>query len=314
MSEDAGTAPVVALLGASGYVGGALLAELVPRASKVLAVSRSGVRATERVSDQRLDLATPGTVGAAVGEAAVIVHAAAYGTEGSTWRDAEDPASDRVNVDLVRELVDVASRRPEPPLLLFLSSAQAAAGPVSRYAEQKIEAERLVLQAGQDRVLRPVILRLPTIYGVARATGQTGRGVVAAMTRRALGGDALTMWNDGSVRRDLLHVQDTARAVAASLDHDTEVVGQTWQLSAGRTESLRDVFTTVARAVAQTTGRPPVPVTSVAPPPHAAENDSRSDEIGDGRFTAATGWVPQVALDDGVREVAEILHERAASH
>lgn len=313
MPDDLRQESVVALLGASGYIGGNLLDALPRLASRVVAVSRSGVRCDDRVVDRRLDLAVPGAAALAVREASVLVHAAAYGTEGSTWRDAEDPASDRVNVETVRELLDALSdERREAPLLLYLSSVQAGApGRVSRYAEQKIEVEDLLEQAGREGVVRPIVLRLPTIYGVARPTGQTGRGVVAAMVRRALEGNELTLWNDGAVRRDLLHVRDATRAVLASLEHHSDLVGGVWELSSGRTEALRTVFEGIAHAAAEVTGKPPVPVLSVPAPAHAAAHDFRDDEVGGGRFAAVTAWSPQVRLDDGVREVAEVLHEKA---
>ncbi|MCX6408232.1 MAG: NAD(P)-dependent oxidoreductase [Propionibacteriales bacterium] len=311
MPDDLGQDPVIALLGASGYVGGDLLAALPRHASRVVAVSRSGVRPSDHVVDRRLDLAVPGSAALAVREASVVVHAAAYGTEGSTWRDAENPASDRINVEAVRELVEVLSERREAPLLVYLSSVQAGAPErVSRYAEQKIEVEHLLERAGREGVVRSVVLRLPTIYGVARPTGQTGRGVVAAMARKALEGSGLTLWNDGAVRRDLLHVHDATRAVLTSLEHQSDLVGGVWELSSGRTRPLRTVFEAIAHATGAITGLPPVPVLSVPAPAHAAVNDFRDDAASDGRFTAITGWSPQVSLEDGVRGVVEALHEK----
>ncbi len=76
--------------------------------------------------------------------------------------------------------------------------------PRSPYGRQKPAAENVLKDATAEGVLRGVSLRLPTVYGHGPESTTDDRGVVSAMARRAMAGEQLTMWHDGSVRRDLL--------------------------------------------------------------------------------------------------------------
>lgn len=71
------------------------------------------------------------------------------------------------------------------------------------------------------------------------------------------------MWHDGTVRRDLVHVEDIASAFAAALAHPDALAGRHWLLGAGRGDALGDVFRLIAGITSEHTGAPPVEVTSV---------------------------------------------------
>lgn len=316
-ADDYRPGELTALLGASGFIGSAVLHKLLERPVRLRAVARDGTAGGTplgaRVEQRRIDLLEPGQVAAAIDGADVIVHLVAHAAAGSTWRSATvDPEAERVNVGLMHELVAALRDRrgsEPPPVLLYASTAQAADPTASsRYARQKIEAERILRQATDDGLVRGVILRLPTVYGQTAPSSRQGRGVIAAMIRRALAGEPLTMWHDGSVRRDLLHVDDVATAFAAALEHRDALVGRAWALGSDRAEPLGDIFSTIAAGVARHTDTPPVPVVSVPAPEHAEANDFRSDDIDSSAFRARTGWQPRIPLRDGIdRTVAAAL-------
>jgi reductase EvaE/reductase VcaE len=157
-----------------------------------------------------------------------------------------------------------------------------------------------------------VSLRLPTVFGEGAVPGTADRGVVAAMARRALAGQEITMWHDGTVRRDLVHVRDIAAAFSAALDHAGQLSGRHWLLGAGRGDRLGDVFRTVAARAAARTGAGPVPVVSVTPPEHAPETDFRSVTIDSSAFRAATGWRPAVGLTEGLDRTVAALWAAAS--
>ncbi|MFD0661058.1 NAD-dependent epimerase/dehydratase family protein [Thermocatellispora tengchongensis] len=172
--------------------------------------------------------------------------------------------------------------------------------PVSVYGRHKLGAERALKQASAEGVLRGVVLRLPTVFGQGPASVAPDRGVCATMIRRALAGEPLTMWHDGTVERDLLYVEDAARAFLAALDHADALAGRHWVVGTGVGTPLRALFTRIAELVAAATGAPPVPVASVPAPPEAAATDSVGYAIDSSAFRAATGWRPEVSLDDGL--------------
>ncbi|KNB52381.1 oxidoreductase [Streptomyces caatingaensis] len=313
--------PLVAVLGASGFIGSAVLRELARGPWRIRAVSRrpaavpAGARAAVEV--RTADLTAPGATAEAVRDADVVIHAVAHIAGDTTWRIGEDDtAAERVNVGLVRDLVDALAARPrrEPAAVLFAGAVSQAGPPdqdvldgtetdrpAGAYDIQKLRAERLLLAADADGVLRGASLRLPTVFGHDPGSTARDKGVVSLMARRALAGEPITMWHDGTVRRDLLHVTDAARAFAAAARHTGALSGRHWLLGTGRGEPLGAVFRQVAALAAEHTGRPPVPVVSVEPPAHAEPGDFRGVTVDASAFRAATGWRPRVPLAEGLR-------------
>jgi nucleoside-diphosphate-sugar epimerase len=321
--------PRIALLGATGFVGSAVLRELAARPVRIRAVSRRPAAVPPRpladIEVRRADLTEPGQVAAAVADADVVVIDTLYTT--STWRIEDgDTAAERVNVGLARDLVDALAARPAgaPPKVVFTGAASQV-GPTAKerldgtepdrptgaYDRQKLAAERLLLDASARGVLRGVSLRLPTVFGYGTGSTARDRGIVSAMTRRALAGDPITMWHDGTVRRDLLYIDDLARAVVAGIDHTAALAGRHWLLGTGEGRPLGQVFEQVAALVAERTGKPPVPVVSVEPPAHAEAGDFSSVTIDASAFRSTTGWAPRTPFDEALRRTVAHLADRA---
>ncbi|EPH43886.1 putative UDP-glucose 4-epimerase [Streptomyces aurantiacus JA 4570] len=167
----------------------------------------------------------------------------------------------------------------------------------------------MLKQATADGLVRAVSLRLPTLYGLAPRPGGE-RGVVAAMTRRALAGQPLTLWNDGTVRRDLLHVRDAAAAFAAALDHADALAGRHWPVGTGEGVALAELFTLIAWTVAEHTGEPSVPVRTEPPPDGAVGADQESVRVDPSAFHGRTGWRHAIRPRPGVRRTVAALVTR----
>ncbi|MFJ1751234.1 NAD-dependent epimerase/dehydratase family protein [Streptomyces sp. NPDC088116] len=313
--------PLITVLGGSGFIGSAVVGELARQPVRLRTVSRgpgrTPARAVAAVEVRQADLARPGAVHDAVQGADAVIHLAAHIGGAQSWRAADERA-ERVNVGVMRDLVDSLRGRAGtglPPAVIFASTLQAGTGEDAgqgAYARQKTTAENLLREATSEAVVRGVVLRLATVFGhspLAGTTGpgSTGRGVIAAMTRRAIDGDPITMWHDGSVRRDFLHVRDAGLAFVAALRHVEELRGEPWVVGTGRLEPLGDVFSAVAALVAEHTGRPPVPVVSVEPPDHAEAGDFHTPDSDPAAFRAVTGWQPGVPLGDGLNAVVTAM-------
>ncbi|WP_019890949.1 NAD-dependent epimerase/dehydratase family protein [Streptomyces purpureus] len=319
--------PLITVLGASGFVGSAVVRALARRPVRLRMVARRASvppPGPARTTVVTADLTDRDALAEAVAGSDAVVHLLL--ADGG-WRAAEsDPGAERVNVGVMRDLIDVV--RPGPggaPALVVYGGAASQVGapprepldgsepdhPETAYDRQKLTAEQVLEKATAEGRVRGIGLRLPTVFGEAAAPGAADRGVVSAMARRALAGRTLTMWHDGTVRRDLVHVEDVAAAFAAALDHPDPLVGAHWLVGAGRGDALGDVFRLVAHAAAEHTGRPPVPVVSVEPPAHAPVTDFRSVTIDSSPFRAATGWRPLVPLAGGIRRtVAALARQR----
>lgn len=320
----AGEPPRIVLLGATGFVGSVVLRELATRPGRVRAVGRRPAPvptgAVAEIEPRAVDLTEPGAVASVVSDADVVIHTVAYIAGSSTWRIEDgDAAAERVNVGLVRDLATALGDRGGPPAGVVFAGAISQAGtpdrdvldgtepdrPRGEYNRQKLAAERLLLEADAAGVLRGASVRLPTVYGYGPRSTVRDKGVVSTMVRRALAGEQITMWHDGTVRRDLLHVEDAAAGLVAAADHMPALAGRHWLLGTGRSEPLGEVFRTVADLVAARTCKPPVGVVSVTPPAYAEAGDFRSVTVDSSAFRAATGWAPVVALADGLRRTVE---------
>ncbi|MEU4806650.1 NAD-dependent epimerase/dehydratase [Actinosynnema sp. NPDC023587] len=308
------TRPLVVVLGASGFLGTAIAAELAGHPVRLRLVARRPVVGPAGAEVRRVDLTGPGAVAEAVAGADVVVNLVAHIEGASTWRvDEGDTAAERVNVGVARDLVDAlrARRGAPPPVVLFagsLSQVGRSTGPLSgteedrpvtAYDRQKTTVERMLFEAGGAGVLRGIVLRLGTVYGRGSVPPELEHGVVSGMARRALAGQPLTVWGDGLVRRDLVCVEDVARAFAAALGHADALAGRHWLIGTGEPVAVVDLFSMIAEAVAERTGAPAVPVERVESA-HAGDSDAVDFVVGTSAFADVTGWRPRVGLRAGL--------------
>jgi nucleoside-diphosphate-sugar epimerase len=182
--------------------------------------------------------------------------------------------------------------------------------PVTEYDRQKLAAERAFTAATADGVLRGITLRLATLFGHSPMSHHADRGVVATMIRKALAGEPLTMWNDGTVARDLLYLDDAVDAFLAALDHPDALAGRHWLVGAGKAVSIAELFSEIAAAVAIHTGRSPVPVVSVPAPEHATAADFQSFDSDPSAFHRVTGWQAQLPLRAALLRTVSALDAR----
>lgn len=325
--------PLVTVLGASGLVGTAITRELASRPIRLRLVGRRPTvvppDARAEIEVRTLDLAVPGAVAEAIAGADAIVHLVAHISGESTWRvSSDDPIAERVNLGLVHDLVEaVRAERPARPPVVLLAGSMSQAGrsstaridgsepdrPLTTYDRQKLDAELAIQAATDEGLIRGATLRLATLYTQGTDSPALDRGVVCAMMRKALADQPLTMWHDGTVKRDLVCVDDVARAFLAALDQPDATTGRSWLVGTGQATSIADLFTIISKVVAANTGRAPVPVTSVRPAEHSMPTDLLDFVLDPTAFQDATNWAPQVSLLEGLDQLAAAMVAQTAS-
>lgn len=299
--------------GASGFVGTHLVEHLRNAGDEVIQCDRS-----MGPDVHYLDIMDATACVALVGEVqpTVIYHLAGWADVGGSWKapveafrtNAEGTmnvlaAATELGVDRVVAVssADVYGAVAESSMPLTEDSPLR---PVSPYAASKVAADYLGLQAWLGRQLPVLRVRAFNHLG----PGQTDKFVAPALASRIArnerdGGDVLTIGNL-SARRDFTDVRDVVRAYRLLAEHGEP--GEVYNVCSGidvAVQELADQLIAMARRPMRFETDPdllrPVDVPVL-----------RGDHT---RLTKATGWEPEIPLDQTLRDLLDDWRERVAS-
>lgn len=312
--------PAVLVTGGAGFIGSHVVAALRAAGRRVVALD-------DMSAGRRANLAAfvgdPGVVlveGDVRGELGLldrhgpfagVVHLAA---QTSVVRSVERPLADldlnlRATVGLALWAADAGVRQ-----FAFASSAavygdaarlpvaeEDEAAPLSPYGAAKRGAELYLRALGELRGLATACLRLFNVYGPRQDPASAYAGVVAAFLGRALRGEPLVVFGDGAQTRDLVYVEDVARAFVLAVG-----TGRTGHVlcnvATGRETSVLNLAA-AAQAAARACGARPGEVVLAAA---RAGEISRSRAAVE-RGAAVLGFRAETELADGLRRTAEAL-------
>jgi UDP-glucuronate 4-epimerase len=164
----------------------------------------------------------------------------------------------------------------------------------SPYAASKRSAE-LVLQAMIKKTpsMRCPMLRFFTVYGPR----QRPEMAITSFLRDAMHGRSITIFGDGSMRRDFTHVDDIVRGVLAAVERAPKGA-RPYNLGSGAPITLTDLVAAMARACGTT------PTIAHGPVPLGDVNATFADIT---RAREELGWEPKVRLDEGLKTVVDCL-------
>lgn len=297
----------VVITGARGYIGTALARRLRERGRELRLVSRT--RQGEGAQCVAADLRNVGDWLRLIDGADAVVHLSSR----TDLRAAEaDPAGDdALNVEPVRRLIEAARRAGTRPKVVYASAVTIVgpehANPVdertpdrpcSVYDRHKRACETLLREATAHGALSACSLRLANVYGPGNSVN-ANRGILNVMMRRALDGEALTLYGEGAYVRDFVHVDDVVEAFAAALDADV-CNGRHYVIASGEGHSLAEAYHMIAATAADTTGRE-VEIRHVPEPADLHPIERRNFVGNPALFSRLTGWKPQIGLAEGIR-------------
>ncbi len=209
----------------------------------------------------------------------------------------------RANLDSTLHLLEAMAK--SPPEAFVLASTGEVYGrqpapfredqpmrPETPYAVSKALAEVAGLAAFNRSGFPFVVARLAVVYGPGQATTMFVPQLVEAIVR----GEPFEMTR-GEQLRDLVYVQDVARALVA-LAGCEKAAGQVVNVGSGQGIRLSEVAETALRVAGKS-----VPLRIGALP-------YRTGEVMDYRFavdilTRLTGWTAEVSLEEGLRRTIE---------
>jgi len=207
---------IVAVTGASGFIGRALALRLAASGAHVLALVRDTARAgdlaaTPGIELVRGDLRDPVLRRELTGRAGIIYHLAGLTSARSRGEFMA------VNAEVTGALAAAAARAPAPPKLVLVSSLSVAGprtaarpareddppAPLNGYGESKLLAEELLRREGAG--VRWTIVRPPWVYG-------PGDRATLALFRMAARGFFPSV-REGCMQISLVHVHDLVEAL-----------------------------------------------------------------------------------------------------
>jgi UDP-glucose 4-epimerase len=175
--------------------------------------------------------------------------------------------------------------------------------PVDVNGVSKLAADRLHRLYHRVHAMPTTILRLSNVYGPRQRLDGDHQGFLPSFVRRALEGEAITVFGDGSQRRDCLYVDDAVTALLAAND-EPAAYGEIFNIGHHEHESLLEI----AHAVVEAAGSGEVINTPW--PEDRARIAIDSYWTDHSKATRMLGWQPTWSLDEGL--AATLEHYRSS--
>ena len=174
----------------------------------------------------------------------------------------------------------------------------------SVYALSKYDQERLCLMIGETYGIPAVALRFFNAYGPRQALSNPYTGVLAIFASRLLNGNPPLIFEDGEQRRDFVSVHDVVQACRLAYE-SSRVAGEVFNVGSGESFSIREL----AERMGEVLGLSQVGV-EVTGKYRAGDIRHCFSEIS--RAREVLGYAPQVAIEEGLQELAEWLPRQQA--
>jgi UDP-glucuronate 4-epimerase len=176
------------------------------------------------------------------------------------------------------------------------SESAPAVDPESPYAASKRGAELMLSALSRKaRDVACTALRFFTVYGPR----QRPEMAITLFARKIMAGDPITMFGDGSMKRDFTHVDDITRGVIAAYENSAAGY-RVYNLGSGAPITLADLVV----ALGKTVGREPNVVRAPVPLGDVDATFANIEKAG-----KELGWRPQMKLTDGLATVADWIRQ-----
>jgi dTDP-L-rhamnose 4-epimerase len=174
----------------------------------------------------------------------------------------------------------------------------------SIYALNKFAQERMALMIGRAYDIPTVALRFFNVYGTRQALSNPYTGVLAIFASRLLNNKSPLVFEDGEQRRDFVHVLDVARACQLALER-TNIQGFVFNIGSGQSRTVLSIAEDLAAVLGKSWIKPQITGKYRA-------GDIRHCFADIGLSANKLGFVPRVAFQDGLEQLADWLADQIA--
>jgi UDP-glucose 4-epimerase len=296
------------LLGGTGFLGSHLLEALLEDGYSVRvfdrARNRTRVCSAAGVEYFAGDFGNPDDMAAALQGCHTAFHLIA-GTLPKTSND--DPVHDlETNLVTTVRFVELA-RRSDVKKIVFASSGGTVYGlpsvvptperhetrPLCSYGIHKLGVEQYLYLYHRLYGLDYCALRISNAFG-ERQRPTVSQGAVATFLDKALRGEEISVWGDGSVVRDYVYAKDVARAFCLAARHAGSP--RVFNIGSGRGISVNELISSIESLLGRSVPRRYLPGRSFDVPVSVLDTSLALTHL---------KWRPQHAFDDGLRRTLE---------
>lgn len=193
------------------------------------------------------------------------------------------------------------------PKIIFISSGGTVYGtptylpiderhptePQVSYGITKLAIEKYLQMYERLHGIKAITLRVANPYG-ERQRIETAQGAVAVFMHRAISGQPIEIWGDGSVTRDYVYISDVAEAFTRAMSYSGST--SVFNVSSGQGTSLNQLMDAIEDVLDIAIVRRYLPGRLFDVPVSVLSNSLIKDEM---------DWTPQVVFKDGLVRTAD---------
>src|SRR5579871_669036 len=307
--------------GAAGFIGSAIVRELVRRGERVRAIDNFETGKRENIAEvlnsiefAEIDILDTANLAKSFEGIDYVLHQAALPSVPLSV--AQPVRSHNININGTLNVL-VAARDAKVKRVVYAASSSAYGetlslpkheemlpDPVSPYAVQKLTGEAYMRCFTRVYGLETVCLRYFNIFGPRQDPTSPYSGVIAKFITQMLEGEAPTIFGDGEQSRDFTYVDNAVKANLLAA-HAPEVAGACFNIGTGRQISLNLAFE-VLRDIMGFAGQVKYATVRVGDVKHSQADISRA-----GKFLQ---YSPDVTFEDGLRRTVEWYKTETVPH
>lgn len=254
------------IVGGAGFIGSNIAIALVERGHRVRVFDLPNISThnlkyvADAVEVLHGDMNNECDVLQAVEDMDVIVHLAYTSLPGPSN---QNPAYDiETNLVSTIKLLELAMRKGTKKIV-FASSGGTVYGfpqilpipethptnPICAYGISKLAVEKYLALFNHLHGLSYTVLRIGNPYGERQRTDHI-QGAIAVFLGKALSGETITVWGDGSIARDYMYIGDLVSAFTHVIETDTQ--SPIYNIAGGCAYTLKDILSVIGQVTGRT--------------------------------------------------------------
>ncbi len=167
--------------------------------------------------------------------------------------------------------------------------------PICAYGISKLAIEKYLAFFHYHDGLDYTILRISNAYGpYQRPDGD--QGAIAVFLYKALNGDTIEIWGDGSVTRDFIYISDAVDALVRTLDYNGD--DHIFNVGSGQGCTLNEIIESIESVLGCPVKRRHMQGRALDVPVNVLDIS---------RIRHKMGWMPKISLADGIGRTLDYL-------